>query len=203
MSAGTVIEKIEEKAAAEAAAIRGAAEEKAREIGAAILSEAEARAAAIRRGAQEQANRLIAAEKQQCGIETKISMLNEKRRLLKELERASVALAAGFDAEKTTALLTKLAGEAVLAGEVAVGIAEKDAPLFADGTLLQSWSDTFSRQNGKTVTYHLSPEREAIAGGILLYGSHFDVDLSLETVMASVFEAHEKEIADCLFAVGS
>ena len=202
MSAGTVIEKIEEKAAAEAAAIRGAAEAKAREISAAILSEAEARAEAIRQSAQEQANRLLAAEKQQCGIETKISALNEKRRLLKELERASVALAAGFDAEQTAALLTKLAGEAVIAGEVRVGIAEKDAPLFADGALLQSWSDTFSRKNGKAVTYYLSPKREAIAGGILLYGSHFDVDLSLETVVASVFEVHEKEIANCLFAVG-
>ena len=73
MSAVTVIDKIQEKAAAEAAAIRKNAEEKALAASEAILSEAKAKAKNIKRGAEEQAERLVAAEKQQSGLEARIS----------------------------------------------------------------------------------------------------------------------------------
>lgn len=203
MSAGTVIGKIEEKAAAEAAAIRREAEEKARAAAAAILAEAKAKAKGIIRGAEEQAERLIAAGKQQSGLEARISYLNEKRRLLTELRKETVRRICDFDDAKTAELLTKLATEIPLAGEVLVGVSAKDAALIRKEGLLSSWARTAMEKHGRSVVYQLAGDTISGSGGLILYGAEYDVDLTYDTLLDAVFATHEKEIADCLFESGS
>lgn len=203
MSAETVIGKIEEKAAAEIETIRKEAEKQAEDSRKSILAEAESKASAIRREAEEQAERMVSVGKQQSGLEARLSFLQEKRKLLADLRESVKGILVRYDETETANILTKLAGEAPFSGEVFVKVAEKDAPLFENGKLLDEWSRTFSQKFGKTVQYRLASERAAMDGGILLRGDHYDVDCSLETVLDAVFEAHEKEIADCLFSSGS
>ena len=199
MSAETVIGKIEEKAAAEIEAIRKEAEQQAEESRKNIISEAESRTNAIRREAEDQAERMVSVGKQQSGLEARLSFLQEKRKLLADLRDSVKAALMRYEAPETIQFLTKLAAEAPFSGEVSVRVAEKDAALFEDGSLLKEWSSAFSQKFGQAVQYRLAPERAAIDGGMLLSGLHYDVDCSLETVLDAVFEAHEKEIADCLF----
>lgn len=199
MSAETVIGIIEEKAAAEIEAILKEAEKQAEESRKSILSEAESKANAIRREAEEQAERTVSVGKQQNGLEARLSFLQKKRTLLAELRDSVKSALLQYEASETVKFLTKLAVEAPFSGEVSVSVAEKDAALFADGKLLEEWSNTFSQKFGRAVQYRLAPERAAISGGILLSGVNYDVDCSIETVLDAVFEAHEKEIADCLF----
>lgn len=203
MSAGTVIEKIEEKAALEAAAIRKEAEEKARAVGDAILSEAKAKAKNIRRSAEEQAERLISAGKQQSGLDARISHLNEKRRLLAELRRESAERMRGFDDDQTAELLTRLVLEIPLSGEVLVSASAKDAALLKSKGLLGTWKNKAAEKYGVTAEYRLSEEFAAPAGGLVLHTAQFDIDLTYDTLIDTVFETHEKEIADCLFKSGS
>jgi ATP synthase, subunit E len=203
MSAVTVIDKIQEKAAAEAAAIRKNAEEKALAASEAILSEAKAKAKNIKRGAEEQAERLVAAEKQQSGLEARISYLNEKRRLLIALRRETAEQMCGFDENKTAELLTKLVLEIPLEGEVFVGASAKDAILIREKGLLANWKHVATEKYGRAVEYKLSEEPLSVNGGLVLYGTKYDVDLTYDTLIDAIFEAHEKEIADCLFKSGS
>lgn len=203
MSADTVIGKIEEKAAEEAAAIRKEAEEKARAAADAILAEAKAKAKSIKRGAEEQAERLIAAGKQQSGLEARISYLNEKRRLLAALREEAAARIRSFDDAETAALLTKLVTEIPFAGEVFVRVTERDAALLEKDGLLETWSRMAMEKYGRKAEYKLSAERLSGTGGLILCGAEYDVDLTYDTLTDAVFEAHEKEIADCLFESGS
>lgn len=203
MSAVTVIDKIQEKAAAEAAAIRKDAEEKALAVGEAILSEARAKAKNVKRSAEEQAERLVAAGKQQSNLEARISHLNEKRRLLTGLRRETAEQMRGFDENKTAELLTKLVLEIPIEGEVFVGVSAKDSILIREKGLLASWKRAATERYGRTAEYKLSEEPLSVSGGLVLYGTKYDVDLTYDTLIDAIFEAHEKEIADCLFKSGS
>ena len=203
MSAETVIGKIEEKAAAEIDAIQKEAEKQAEASRKSILAEAESKASAIRREAEEQAERVVSVGKQQSGLEARLSFLQEKRKLLADLRESVKRILLQYDETETANILTKLAAEAPFSGEVFVKIAEKDAGLFESGKLLDEWSRTFSQKFGKMVQYRLASERAAIDGGMFLSGDHYDVDCSLDTVLDTLFESHEKEIADCLFGSGS
>lgn len=203
MGADTVIEKIGEKAAAESEAIRKDSHVKAQNLRNTILAEAGEKAAEIRRSAEEQAARLISAGKQQSNLEAKISYLNEKKLLLANLRGEIKKELTHYDTGKMTELLTKLAAENPVPGDVFVCVSQKDAELFRQGDLLSAWSAVATDKCGKPANYKLSEKHADIGGGLILQGTEYDVDLSFDTLLDTVFEEHEKEIADCLFASGS
>ena len=71
-----------------------------------------------------------------------------------------------------------------------------------DGTLLAAMEQAASDAQGAPLTLTLDENAAPIDGGFLLCGETYDMDLSLDALLSDIFEQHEKQIADCLFAAG-
>ncbi len=173
MSANTVIQKIEEKANAACAE---------------ILKNGEARAEDIEKSAKAQADLLLRAAAQQAALDNKIDILNHKHKLLSEVREAAKHALSALPDETRMAFLEKYIRENIGEGTVTLQFSEQDAKLFV----------AYKKDLGKNVK--IGNIETEIDGGVLVCTESYDVDLSYDALLDSVFEQHEKEIADCLFA---
>lgn len=188
MSANTVIQKIEEKANEACAEILKNGETRAAEARRTILAAAEMRAAEIESSAKAQADLLLRATAQQAALDNKIDILNHKHKLLSEVrEAAKKALSSQLD-ETRMEFLEKYIRANIGEGTATLQFSEQDAKLFV----------AHKKDLGKNVKIgNIETEMD---GGVLVCTENYDVDLSYDALLNSVFEQHEKEIADCLFA---
>ncbi len=188
MSANTVIRKIEEKANAACAEILKNGEARAAEMRQTILAAAEARAEDIEKSAKAQADLLLRAAAQQAALDNKIDILNHKHKLLSEVREAAKHALSALPDETRMAFLEKYIRENIGEGTVTLQFSEQDAKLFV----------AYKKDLGKNVK--IGNIETEIDGGVLVCTESYDVDLSYDALLDSVFEQHEKEIADCLFA---
>lgn len=187
MSASTVIQKIEEKSAAQCAEIREDGAQKAAKIRAKIKADADKRLADLQAQTDLRAELILRAAAQQAASDNKIAVLNHKAALLKAARQAAKAQMLSFPDNERRALLEKWISENLDGTETELHFSERDAQLFVAS----------KKDFGKNVT--MGSIAKNIDGGVILSTAQYDIDLSFDAVLDMVFEQHEAQFAKCLF----
>lgn len=211
MSANTVIQKIQEKAQAQCDEILENGKQKADAAREAILKDGKAKADGILEKAREDAAMLLRAGAQQASLDSKIVCLNHKHELLQKAKSEAKAALLSYGAAEFCALTIKLSKENIRGEKMRLQVPKADKYTSAafykeatgkDGTLLSAMEQAASDAQGAPLTLTLDENDAPIDGGFLLCGETYDMDLSLDALLSDIFEQHEKQIADCLFAAG-
>lgn len=211
MSANTVIQKIQEKAQAQCDEILENGKQKADAAREAILKDGKAKADGILEKAREGAAMLLRAGAQQASLDSKIDCLNHKHELLQKAKSEAKAALLSYGAAEFCALALKLAKENIRGEKMRLQVPKADKYTSSsfykeatgkDGTLLAAMEQAASDAQGAPLTLTLDENAAPIDGGFLLCGETYDMDLSLDALLSDIFEQHEKQIADCLFAAG-
>lgn len=193
MSANTVIQKIQEKATAQAEEILQNGKQRAEQIKKEILEQADARADSIRKRAEKDGEQLLRASAQQAALDMKIALLNHKHQLLMEACKDAKTALCALPQNELLSLYKPLLTEYVT---------KAGATLQCNAALLASGAEQMlaSMFAGTDAVWTLSQTPADISGGFLVATEDYDVDLSFDALLSELFEAHEKEIADVLFA---
>lgn len=213
MSANTVIQKIQEKAQAQCDEILENGKQKADAAREAILKDGKAKADGILEKAREDAAMLLRAGAQQASLDSKIDCLNYKHELLQKAKSEAKAALLSYGAAEFCALAIKLSKENIRGEKMRLQVPKADKDKYTssffykeatgkDGTLLAAMEQAASDAQGAPLTLTLGENDAPIDGGFLLCGETYDMDLSLDALLSDIFEQHEKQIADCLFAAG-
>ena len=211
MSANTVIQKIQEKAQAQCDEILENGKQKADAAREAILKDGKAKADGILEKAREDAAMLLRAGAQQASLDSKIDCLNYKHELLQKAKSEAKTKLLSYGAAQFCALALKLAQENIRGEKMRLQVPKADKYTSSsfykeatgkDGTLLAAMEQAASDAQGAPLTLTLEKNAAPIDGGFLLCGETYDMDLSLDALLSDIFEQHEKQIADCLFAAG-
>lgn len=211
MSANTVIQKIQEKAQAQCDEILENGKQKADAAREAILKDGKAKADGILEKAREDAAMLLRAGAQQASLDSKIDCLNYKHELLQKAKSEAKTKLLSYGAAQFCALALKLAQENIRGEKMRLQVPKADKYTSSsfykeatgkDGTLLAAMEQAASDAQGAPLTLTLGENDAPIDGGFLLCGETYDMDLSLDALLSDIFEQHEKQIADCLFAAG-
>lgn len=211
MSANTVIQKIQEKAQAQCDEILENGKQKADAAREAILKDGKAKADGILEKAREDAAMLLRAGAQQASLDSKIDCLNHKHELLQKAKSEAKTKLLSYGAAQFCALALKLAQENIRGEKMRLQVPKADKYTSSsfykeatgkDGTLLAAMEQAASDAQGAPLTLTLDKNAAPIDGGFLLCGETYDMDLSLDALLSDIFEQHEKQIADCLFAAG-
>ena len=211
--AGTILNKIRQKAEAEVQAIHQDSEEKADALRAAILKEADKRAKEILATAEKNASQVRQSSRQQATLSARIAQLDQKHRCLDEVCTCAKEAMQNLDDAQWAVLFTKLVLETPIPGEVEVRVPQQDAARYKDpaycdkylsgyqvsGSLLEGWGTLLTQRYQQSHTLRLAEEYADIDGGLLLCGKEYDLNLSFDALLTELFESHEKEIADILF----
>lgn len=189
--------RIIESARKEAAEIAAQSREEAQRLAADYRKETTEKVKAIRedyrRRGEEEARRLV----REAELETKLRLLQTKQEQIHDaFEQALVTLTEMSEAEKRS-LYQDLLMAAVESGEetVAVSAAEKD--------LWQKIIPQVNKElvkNGRSGNLQLRPEPAAIRGGFLLISANYEVNASLESIVADLEERFFPEVAGILFS---
>lgn len=211
MSANTVIQKIQEKAQAQCDEILENGKQKADAAREAILKDGKAKADGILEKAREDAAMLLRAGAQQASLDSKIDCLNHKHELLQKAKSEAKTKLLSYGAAEFCALAIKLSKENIRGEKMRLQVPKADKYTSSsfykeatgkDGTLLAAMEQAASDAQGAPLTLTLDENAAPIDGGFLLCGETYDMDLSLDALLSDIFEQHEKQIADCLFAAG-
>lgn len=211
MSANTVIQKIQEKAQAQCDEILENGKQKADAAREAILKDGKAKADGILEKAREDAAMLLRAGAQQASLDSKIDCLNYKHELLQKAKSEAKTKLLSYGAAEFCALAIKLSKENIRGEKMRLQVPKADKYTSSsfykeatgkDGTLLAAMEQAASDAQGAPLTLTLDKNAAPIDGGFLLCGETYDMDLSLDALLSDIFEQHEKQIADCLFAAG-
>lgn len=211
MSANTVIQKIQEKAQAQCDEILENGKQKADAAREAILKDGKAKADGILEKAREDAAMLLRAGAQQASLDSKIDCLNHKHELLQKAKSEAKTKLLSYGAAEFCALAIKLSKENIRGEKMRLQVPKADKYTSSsfykeatgkDGTLLAAMEQAASDAQGAPLTLTLDKNAAPIDGGFLLCGETYDMDLSLDALLSDIFEQHEKQIADCLFAAG-
>lgn len=211
MSANTVIQKIQEKAQAQCDEILENGKQKADAAREAILKDGKAKADGILEKAREDAAMLLRAGAQQASLDSKIDCLNYKHELLQKAKSEAKTKLLSYGAAEFCALAIKLSKENIRGEKMRLQVPKADKYTSSsfykeatgkDGTLLAAMEQAASDAQGAPLTLTLGENDAPIDGGFLLCGETYDMDLSLDALLSDIFEQHEKQIADCLFAAG-
>lgn len=189
MSANTVIQKIQEKAAAQCAEIERDGEQKAAAIREKIAADTDKRIADLQAQTAVRAELILRAAAQQAASDNKIAVLNHKDKLLKEARQAAKAAMLALPDSERRALLEKWITESLDGNAAELHFSERDAQLFVAS----------KKDFGKAVTLG-SIDRE-IDGGLILSTEQYDIDLSFDAVLDMIFEEHEAAFSESLFRI--
>lgn len=193
MSANTVIQKIEEKANAQAAELLQSGEARAKQVKQDILDSAQARAATISEQAQKDSEQVLRASAQQAALDGKIALLNHKHALLNAAKAAAKETLLALSQDEKQSLYKKLL-TAHACGSKAVIKFNAEERAACSKEVLQSFSEAAKAE------LELAETPAGIDGGFLLCTEVFDIDCSFDALLDDLFAQHEKDIADRLFA---
>lgn len=188
MSANTVIQKIEEKAAAQCAEMQRDGEQKAAAIREKIHADTEKRLADLQVQTDLRAEMILRAAAQQAASDNKIAVLNHKDKLLKEARQAAKSAMQALPENERRALLEKWITENYDGGTAELHFSERDAQLFVAS----------KKDFGKNVT--LGSIAKDIDGGLILSTEQYDIDLSFDAVLDMIFEQHAAQFSKILFS---
>lgn len=187
MSANTVIQKIEEKAAAQCAQIEQDGKARAEEVQKSIAAETDKRIADLQAQTEIRRELLLRAAAQQAASDNKIAVLNHKHELLQQARAAAKVQIQNLSDSERRALLEKWISANIGDGATELRFSERDAQLFVAS----------KKDFGKNVT--LGSIEKDIDGGLILSTEEYDIDLSFDAVLDMIFEQHESRFAESLF----
>ncbi|HHX79708.1 MAG TPA: hypothetical protein GX692_01390 [Acholeplasmataceae bacterium] len=207
--AKTIYEKIESKALKDAQEIIRLGKEKAKQIEEKIISEAKANIEKNLQKVRSRGEELIKTKTTELEQNAKQRSLSRKKELIKTVFANALEKLKILDDKKYAELVKKLIVLENLKGDEVIKVNTGDynrfLRLFSESkedekgnTLL----DKLNRDLGREFSLTLSKEPAEITGGFLVIGKAFDVDLSFETILNTLQEKHEAEIAELLFAKG-
>lgn len=187
MSANTVIQKIEEKAAAQRTQIEQDGKARAEEVQKSIAAETDKRIADLQAQTEIRRELLLRAAAQQAASDNKIAVLNHKHELLQQARTAAKVQMQNLSDNKRRALLEKWISANIGDGATELRFSERDAQLFVAS----------KKDFGKNVT--LGSIEKDIDGGLILSTEEYDIDLSFDAILDMIFEQHESQFAESLF----
>lgn len=197
MAGNKIIEKIEEEARQNAAAIKASAQKKAEAESARILAKAKASVEEITKKSQtdaaEAAGRLtLVAE-----LQNRKASLASRREVLKEaFDKAADALA-HLPKEQWEKLILQIITTSDVTGHEVLYVPAKDRDAYEKGFL-----DTINKalkDQGKEGKLTLAKEAAPIDGGVFLQGEDCDYDGSFATLLEDVRTEEEYRVAEILY----
>lgn len=191
-------ETLEAESAAEAARLLADAEQKAEATRAAARAAADRQKQAILGGAGREAEVVRRQAEAEERLLHRQAVLEVKAELLAKVTAAAKEAVASLPLERYTAFLQRLIVESGLKGEVAVILNARDRGRLGEALVRDAGKQLSER--GAAVRLLLSPESADMAGGVRLRGTDFEVDCSLERLVALSAEEMEPEVARALFA---
>ena len=200
MGAEAIIQKINEKAAAEAAAIRSAGEQRAADTAERIRSAAQEAAAKTKARGAKAAEDIRYRERLKAEMEARKNALASKRAVLDEAFAAALEQLCALPEADWETKMTELVLEECMPGEVTVRFSQADLERYGDKLpkLLERWAGELSDKYGEPCRLTLG-EAAPIRGGMLFVGQKCDLDASFEMLLRDVRERKEYEVASQLF----
>jgi vacuolar-type H+-ATPase subunit E/Vma4 len=178
-----------------------------------LLAEAEQKAAAIRAEARAAADRQkqshLAAGRREADVvrrqaeaEERLlhrqALLAAKAGMLVKVAAAAKEAVVNLPAERYEAFLQDLIAAAGAAGEVQVILNARDRDRLGEALVREAEKRLNAAGNGVRLT--LAPAGAEMAGGLKLKGTDFEVDCSLERLVALAADELEPDVARTLFA---
>ncbi len=197
MSGDKIIQKIEEEATQDAAAIQAAARDKARKEKDRILAKAQEEVREIQARSQVDAREAAGRLQLIAELQTRKENLASKRKVLQEaFDRAASQLAALPEAQWKT-LIGQIILSADLSGQETLVVPAKDRKRYEDGFLEQL--NAALEQAGKKGQMTLSDTAADFSDGVLIQGETCDYDGSFATLLEEVRTGEEYRVAELLF----
>ena len=197
MAANKIIEKIQEDASQESAAILENAHKKAEAVSTKILAAAHSQIENIEKQSKldgEEATRrqVLIAE-----LESRKRELSSKREIIEETFAAALEQLIGLPKDKWEKLITKIVLEASETGTEQICVPACDRAKYENGFLAQLNAALVAQ--GKKGQLTLSEVPAKFTGGIMLLGKNSDFDGSFATLLQDIRTKEERQVADLLF----
>lgn len=197
MSGDKIIQKIEEEAKRDAAAIGAAAQEKARKEKEQILAKAQEQVREIQAKSQVDAKEAAGRLQLIAELQSRKENLASKRKVLQEaFDRAREQLEA-LPQEQWEKLIGRIILEADLTGRETLVVPAKDRPRYEKGFL-----DRLNKElkaQGRNGSLTLSDKEAEFTDGVLIEGETCDYDGSFATLLENVRTGEEYRVAELLF----
>jgi vacuolar-type H+-ATPase subunit E/Vma4 len=191
-------ETLQEEATAEIAVIRTDTEGKVAAIEAAARNKAEEVKAEILAGVDQEIEELHRRTEAEARLMRRRISVSAKAELADEAMRRAGVMLEELPEERYRDFLVKLLQEAVPhQGEAHVVLNERDRSRFGDDLLRKV--ETALTAKGYHIRLRMAPDAGFMSGGFRLIGADFEVDASLECLLANAGELLEPEIARVLF----
>lgn len=197
MSGDKIIQKIEEEAKQDAAAIRAAAQEKARKEKEQILAKAQEQVREIQAKSQVDAKEAAGRLQLIAELQSRKENLASKRKVLQEaFDRAGAQLEA-LPQEQWEKLIGRIVLESDLTGREKLVVPAKDRPRYEKGFLARLNEEL--KAQGRNGSLTLSDKEAEFTDGVLIEGETCDYDGSFATLLEDVRTGEEYRVAELLF----
>lgn len=197
MSGDKIIQKIEEEAKQDAAAIGAAAQEKARKEKEQILAKAQEQVREIQAKSQVDAKEAAGRLQLIAELQSRKENLASKRKVLQEaFDRAAEQLEA-LPQEQWEKLIGRIVLESDLTGREKLVVPAKDRHRYEKGFL-----DRLNKElkaQGRKGSLTLSDKEAEFTDGVLIEGETCDYDGSFATLLEDVRTGEEYRVAELLF----
>ena len=197
MSGDKIIQKIEEEAKQDAAAIGAAAQEKARKEKERILAKAQEQVREIQAKSQVDAKEAAGRLQLIAELQRRKENLASKRKVLQEaFDRAAEQLEA-LPQEQWEKLIGRIVLGSDLIGHEKLVVPAKDRPRYEQGLLAQLNKEL--KDQGREGSLTLSDRTAGFTDGVLIEGETCDYDGSFATLLEDVRTGEEYRVAELLF----
>lgn len=197
MSGDKIIQKIEEEAKQDAAAIGAAAQEKARKEKKQILAKAQEQVREIQAKSQVDAKEAAGRLQLIAELQSRKENLASKRKVLQEaFDRAAEQLEA-LPQEQWEKLIGRIVLGSDLIGHEKLVVPAKDRPRYEQGLLAQLNKEL--KDQGREGSLTLSDRTAGFTDGVLIEGETCDYDGSFATLLEDVRTGEEYRVAELLF----
>ncbi len=205
--AKTIYEKIEKKALKDAKEIKRLGEAKAKQIEERIISSANEAIENNLNKVRAKGEELLKTKTTELEQNARQRSLLRKKQLIQSVFSRSLETLNQLDDENLSKLVKKLILIENLKGDETLHVNQRDysryLKLFSSNRdAPEPLLDKLNRDLGNKYHLRLAKEPANISGGFIVVGQVFDVDLSFETILKTIQEKHETEIAELLFARG-
>lgn len=197
MSGDKIIQKIEEEAKQDAAAIGAAAQEKARKEKEQILAKAQEQVREIQAKSQVDAKEAAGRLQLIAELQSRKENLASKRKVLQEaFDRAAEQLEA-LPQEQWEKLIGRIVLESDLTGREKLVVPTKDRHRYEKGFLNRLNKEL--KAQGRKGSLTLSDKEAEFTDGVLIEGETCDYDGSFATLLEDVWTGEEYRVAELLF----
>lgn len=197
MAANKIIEKIQEDAHFETAAILAAAQKKSEELTAKVLTATQSQVEGITKQAKADGEEATRRQVLIAELESRKRALSSKRAIIEEVFARAEAQLARLPQDQWEKLITRTVLAASETGTEKLCVPAADRSKYEQGFLTKL--NAALTAQGKKGELTLSDKPAAFQGGVLLLGKNSDFDGSFGTLLQEVRTQEERQVANLLF----